>query len=294
MINSHTQPLLETYDRPQLVSSGLFTGLGGALSVDNVLEAYHAVFQRWSSCIKYGRLVIPRQVREMATKAINYLHDNDSYADLTPKELDLIEGRSIKQLRRIDGARLRPDFKRADEVDAENFNKPIISPTASIIQGIRDGAYFEALDSLTTYGRRTEAIPEAVNPEDGRDEDIRRLFEITFSKLAGDPVEKDDDEFYERERKRRHYLTPPPVSAPPEEDKQSQASQVTEAYLEAHVRSDDDSDGSFKAGTGREDAWGATNITTRGMRAHAAYHEAGESGGAVGDSGSELTDIDSD
>ena len=46
------QPLLTTYDKQELVASGLYTTEDLKLSVDDVLTAYSKVSERWSKCVR--------------------------------------------------------------------------------------------------------------------------------------------------------------------------------------------------------------------------------------------------
>ena len=62
------QPLLTTYDKQELVASGLYTGEDLKLSVDDVLTAYRKVSERWSKCVQLARQVVTDHLREIAVQ----------------------------------------------------------------------------------------------------------------------------------------------------------------------------------------------------------------------------------
>ena len=73
------------------------------LSVDDVLTALEAVSFRWTQCVRFARQVVADHLREIAVQSIGFLNDNDTYADLTPAEERIADGRDISLLRGMDG-----------------------------------------------------------------------------------------------------------------------------------------------------------------------------------------------
>ena len=110
------QPLLTTYDKQELVTSGLYTGEDLKLSVDDVLTAYGKVSERWSKCVRLARQVVADHLREIAVQSIAFLNDNDTYADLTPAEEHIAAGRAVLLLRKLDGMQFADYFAEADSI----------------------------------------------------------------------------------------------------------------------------------------------------------------------------------
>ena len=269
------QPLLTTYDERELVDSGLYTGEDPKLSVDDVLTARRDVSFRWTQCVRFARQVVADHLREIAVQSIGFLNENDTYADLTPAEERIADGRDISLLRGMDGLRFSDYFTQAEQVEAKNHaNWLVTPPTDAFIKAIRRGAYDEAVDNLTQLGFQTNAVAEVTLPwdADARDKtkNKKRVFDIGCALLAGAEVDEVDREFYTRECKRRRYRTPPPPEVRQGDAKGTQASQGTDdESVDDHVMSDDLADGSFRiaGGMGKHDGRLATNISTRSMAA---------------------------
>ena len=269
------QLLLTTYDKQELVASGLYTGEDPKLSVDDVLTALEAVSFRWTQCVRFARQVVADHLREIVVQSIGFLNDNDTYADLTPAEERIAAGRDISLLRKMDGLQFSDYFTQADQGEAKNHaNWRVTPPTDAFIKAIRRGAYDEAVDDLTQHGFQTNAVAEVTLPWDAdatdKTKNKKRVFEIGCALLAGEEVDEVDKEFYSRERKRRRYRTPPPPEVRQGDAKGTQASQGTDdESVDDHVMSDDLADGSFRiaGGMGKHDGRLATNISTRSMAA---------------------------